>query len=110
MGKFLIFLIIMAKIIIKDRKGEKITEFEGNHDESLGVQAQENGVAVPFSCGVGACRACVGKVKKGKEYIDSEAVGPKHITTEDDEVLTCICGLRENAPQDAEIEIEIENL
>ena len=100
----------MAKITIKDSSGKDIAKFDSNTDESLGTQAQEHGAPIPFSCGVGACRTCVCRVKKGKEFIDEEAVGPKHITTEEDEILSCIAGVKENAPKNAEIEMEPENL
>jgi hypothetical protein len=49
-------------------------------------------------------------VKKGREFIDDEAIGPKHISTEDNEVLTCICAVKKGTSEDAEIEIECENL
>ncbi len=100
----------MVKIIIKDNSGNQATQFDANSDESIGTQAQDAGAPIPFSCGVGACRTCVGKVTKGMEYINQEAVGPKHIQTEDDEILTCIAGCNPDSPADAEIEIECENL
>lgn len=100
----------MAKVTVHDNDGKEVAQFDANAEESLGVQAQDAGAPIPFSCGVGACRMCVAKVKKGKEHLDEEAVGPKHITTDDDEVLTCICGVKADAPADAEIEIEPENL
>jgi len=100
----------MAKVTVNDRSGNKIADFDANTDESLGTQAQDNGAPIPFSCGVGACRTCVCRIKKGKEYIDQEAIGPKHIQTEDDEVLTCIGGVKKDAPENAEIELEVENL
>lgn len=100
----------MAKITIKDNSGNPVANFEASTEESIGTQAQENGAAIPFSCGVGACRTCVGKVTKGKEHLNPEAVGPQHISVEEDEVLTCICGVKEDAPAEAEIEIECENL
>lgn len=100
----------MVKITIADNSGKPVTTFTANTEESIGSQAQEHGADIPFSCGVGACRTCVGKVKKGKEFLNPEAVGPQHIPTEDDEVLTCICGVDSDAPEDIEIEITCENL
>ena len=100
----------MVKVTIADNAGKPVTTFTANTDESIGSQAQEHGADIPFSCGVGACRTCVGKVKKGKEFLDEEAIGPKHIPTEDDEVLTCISGVKADASEDAEIEIDCENL
>ncbi len=100
----------MAKIIIKDNSGNQVTEFKDNGEDSIGVQAQDSGADIPFSCGVGACRTCVGKCTSGKEHINPEAIGPQHIDVEDDEILTCIAGIKEDAPDDAKIEIECENL
>lgn len=100
----------MAKITIKDNSGSPQASFTASADESIGTQAQDNGAPVPFSCGVGACRTCVGRVTKGMEHLNQEAVGPKHIDTEDDEVLLCICGVNDGLADDVEIEIEAENL
>ncbi len=100
----------MAKVIIQDNSGAPVTTFTSTGDEAVGAQAQEKGADIPFSCGVGACRTCVGKVNKGKEHLDPEAIGPQHINVEEDEVLTCICAVKKDAPEDAEIEIECENL
>ncbi len=100
----------MAKITIKDNSGKQVTQFTNNGDDPIGIQAQEAGADIPFSCGVGACRTCVGKVTKGAEHIDKEAMGQQHIDTEDDEILTCIAGCKKDLPEDVEIEIECENL
>lgn len=100
----------MANINVNDNSGKPVAKFCANKEESIGTQAQDNGAPIPFSCGVGACRTCVGKVKKGQEFINEEAVGPKHIQTEEDEILTCIAGVKTDAPENAEIEIECENL
>jgi len=100
----------MAKFIITDHMGTPAAEFESVSDESVGAQAQDAGAPIPFSCGVGACRTCVCTVKKGKEYLDPAAIGPQHIEVEEDEVLSCICGVKEDAPADVEIELQAENL
>ena len=100
----------MAKIIIKDENGVIVASFDDNQEESIGIQAQDEGAPIPFSCGSGACRTCVGKVCKGKEHINEEFIGQKYIMTEDDEILTCISGIKEDAPADAEIEIECEQI
>ncbi len=100
----------MAKVKITDNSGVQVAQFDANSDESVGAQAQNNGAAIPFACGVGACRTCVGRVKKGNEFLDKEAIGSQHISTEEDEVLTCICGVKKDTPETAEVEIECENL
>lgn len=100
----------MPKVTVTDPAGNTAAEFDGNSEEALGTQAQDAGAPIPFSCGVGACRTCLCKVSKGLEHIDQEAVGPKHIMTDSDEILTCIAGIKEDAPADAEIEMQAENL
>jgi len=100
----------MPKIIVKDENGKCVGDFKANMDEAIGTQIQDIGVPIPFSCGAGACRTCCCKVTKGMEHIDKEAVGPMHIMVDDDEILTCIAGVKLDAPEDAEIEMVSENL
>lgn len=100
----------MAKVTICDSAGKPVTTFTAQVGNSVGAQAQENGADIPFSCGVGACRTCVGKVEKGEAFLDDEAMGQKHIPLEEGEVLTCICGVKEGTSPEAEIEIVCENL
>ena len=100
----------MAKITIKDNGGNILAQFNSTNDTPISTQGQNNGVPIPVACGVGACRMCVGKCNKGHEFIDEKAFGEKHIGTEETEILTCISGINENAPTDAEIEIQLENI
>lgn len=100
----------MPKITVKNGQGAQVAQFDANTDEAIGTQAQDAGAPIPFSCGVGACRTCCCQVKKGMEHIDKEAVGPMHIMVDDDEILTCIAGLKVDAAEDAEIELVSENL
>ena len=102
----------MAKIIVKDSSGQVAGEFTGLTDESVGMTAQEEGMDIPFSCGVGACRTCLCTVEKGYEYIDPEAVGPNQIDIdpEEREILSCMAAMRADAPEDAEIIMQAENL
>ena len=98
------------KVTITNSQGDTQGTFTADPTQSVGTHAQDEGIAIPFSCGVGACRTCVGTVCKGMEHLDQEAVGPKHIETEDNEILTCICGVKPDAPDGVEIEIQAENL
>ncbi len=100
----------MAKVVITDHTGTQAAAFDSVADESVGSQAQDAGAPIPFSCGVGACRTCVCTVKKGKEYLDRAAIGPQHIDVEEDEILSCICGVKADAPEGVEIELLAENL
>lgn len=102
----------MTKVTITDDTGQTQGSFQGQTDESIGITAQDEGVDIPISCGVGACRSCLCRVKQGYEYIDPEAVGPAQIDIdpEEQEILSCIAALKENTPEDAEIILEAENL
>ena len=100
----------MVKIIVKNGKDATVATFEASTDEAIGTQIQEAGAPIPFSCGAGACRTCCCQVTKGLEHIDKEAVGPMHIMVDDDEILTCMAGVKVGAPADAEIEMTSENL
>lgn len=100
----------MANVIVNDSSGATMAQFQSDGEESLATEAMDNGAPVPVSCGIGACRTCVAKVTKGKEFLDEEAIGPKQSPTEDDEILTCICACKQDAPADAVIEIEVLNL
>lgn len=100
----------MAKVIIKDNSGEEIANFAGNGDDPISTQGQENGADVPVACGVGVCGTCKCKVKKGAEFLNAEAFGDPQVPMEEGEMLTCLSGIKEDAPEDAEIEIELKNL
>ena len=100
----------MAKVTIKDSNGDDNAQFQANEDEALGSQAQDAGAPIPFSCGVGACRTCICRVDKGIEHINKEAVSPMHIEVEENEILSCVAGLKAGAPEDAEIVLTPENL
>ncbi len=97
----------MAKVTITDSNEEEI--FEGNltGEENFVDECADEDVDIPYSCHAGACMSCAGKVKKGMEHIDQEKDGEKYIETDEDVILTCISGIKENTPDDAEIEIEM---
>jgi ferredoxin len=100
----------MVKIIIKDNSGAKIAGFTANGDDPISTQGQENGAEVPVACGVGVCGACKGHCKKGSKFIDDSKFGDAQVPLEEGEILTCVAGIKDDAPEDAEIEIELENL
>lgn len=97
----------MAKIKVTTNGDEK--QFQSTSDESLATQMQDQDIPVLIGCGVGACSMCKCRVKKGMEHIDPEANGPAQFPIDEDEILTCISAVREETPEDAEIELEIEN-
>ncbi len=100
----------MAKVIIKDNSGDELTNFAGNSDDPISTQAQENDAEVPVACGVGVCGSCRGKCTKGREFIDETAFGDPQVDLAEDEILTCLCAIKKDAPAEAEVEIELESL
>lgn len=100
----------MAQVTVKDSNGNESGSFRTTDDESLATQIQDQNIPIVIGCGVGACSMCKCKVNKGMEYIDPEANGPAQFPIEDDEILSCISGIKDGTPQDAEIELEIENI
>ena len=99
----------MAKIIMTDNDGDTAGTFTANGDDPISSQAQDNGIDVPVACGVGVCGSCKGSCKSGSEFIDPEAFGEAQVPMEDGEILTCLSGVKSDAPADATIEIELEN-
>lgn len=102
----------MTKVTVKDHQDQVAGTFTGLTDESVGMTAQEEGIDIPFSCGVGACRTCLCTVEKGYEHIDPEAIGPNQIDIDPEafEILTCMAALKEGTPEDAEIVMQSDNL
>lgn len=100
----------MVRVTVTDADGNEAAQFAPECDESLGTQIQDQGVPLSIACGVGACGTCRGKVVSGAEHIDAEANGPAQYPLDDGEILTCISCVREDAPDDASIEIQVSNL
>jgi ferredoxin len=96
----------MAKIKIISNSGEIMTEFTADQTKSIGTAAIENGANIQIPCGMGACGMCAGKISKGEEFIDNAKFGENHLGIQ---ILLCISGIKDNAPDDAEIEIQMEN-
>jgi len=101
----------MAKIVITNGSGTKVGEFSAKSDESITTQAEAVGIDIPQSCGgSGACGMCKCRVKSGGEFLDSKKFGDELFPVEDDEVLSCISGVQDGTPDDAVVELEVENL
>lgn len=97
----------MAKVTITDSSEEEIFRGDLPGEANFVDECAEEDVDIPFSCHAGACMSCAAKVKKGMEYIDTEKDGEKYIETDDDVILTCVAGVKNDSPDDAEIEIEM---
>lgn len=97
----------MANVVIKDSSDDKLFEGELTDKMNFVDACAEEDVDIPFSCHAGACMSCAGKVVKGMEHIEPEKDGDKYIETDENVILACVAGIKEDAPDDAEIEIEM---
>ncbi len=83
----------------------------GHEEKSIIDVAEENWIELPYSCRSGACFSCCAEVTKWKEHLDLEKTGEALIDVEDNECLTCICGIKKEVFTSGEqVEIEIEML
>ncbi len=97
----------MAKVTIIDSDEDELFEGQLDSDDNFVDACAEEDADIPFSCHAGACMSCAGRVTKGMEHIDQQKSGEKYIETDEDVVLTCIAGLKDGTPEDAEVEIEM---
>lgn len=87
----------MAKVTVrvKDISGkEHIFVLTKDEEKSIIDIAEDNGVELPYSCRSGACFCCCAQVVSGWDMLDHSRVGEQLIDTEEDETLTCICGIK----------------
>ncbi len=96
----------MAKVKIISNSGKIMAEFTANRSKSIGADAIEHGATIQMPCGVGACGMCAGKIIKGEEFIDNEKFGSNHLGVN---ILLCIAGIKDDAPENGMVEIQTEN-
>ncbi len=97
----------MIKIV--DDQGDVISAFPAEKTGSLVDNGEKHGVQIPVSCQAGACFTCAAKVKKGMEDIDIGKVSVPLIDTDEDQILCCIAGVKDECFDDGkEHEIILE--
>jgi len=99
----------MAKIIVKSGSGAELGTFEADATQSITALGVNAGVMIPVACGIGACGICVADIEKGEEYIDPAAFGTGGFPIMDGQILTCVAGVKADAPSDAEIILSCPN-
>lgn len=97
----------MAKITFKDNTG-KITELAIDTSKSVLEMLEEAGIDYPFSCMAGACSVCKIQVNKGKDKLTLDKLGTPLVPVEENEFLSCVCGISDEVAGDAGVEIELE--
>lgn len=99
----------MVKITVKSGNGNEMGSFDADNSQSIASQGASAGVLIPTACGIGACGLCVADVEKGEEFIEVNAFGTGGFPTMDGQILTCISGIKADAPADAEIILSCAN-
>jgi ferredoxin len=98
----------MVTLIVKDSSEEIIFSMELKGGQNFLDECAENDVDLPFSCHAGACMSCAAQVTKGEAHIEKELDGEKYIETDEDVILTCIAGPKQDSIDSKEkFEIEI---
>lgn len=87
----------MTKIIVKNASWEVVKELDGNLNETLLKQLEAEWIDIPAACFTGICGACNCKVEEGRDQVNDSFRWEPGFPMEDDEVMTCIAGLKEDA-------------
>lgn len=97
----------MAKVTYKDEDGN-VKEIPVDPSKSILEMLEEQGIDYPFSCMAGACSSCKITVHKGKDKLELDKFGTPLMPVEENEFLTCVCGVDEAVAEDDSVEIELE--
>ena len=97
----------MAKMTYKDEDG-KTQEIPIDTSKSVLEMLEDQGIDYPFSCMAGACNTCVIKIHKGKDKMALDKFGTPLMPVEEDEMLSCVCGISDDVASDDSVEIELE--
>jgi|CXWL01.1.fsa_nt_gi ferredoxin len=97
----------MAKLTYKDENGN-VQEIPIDPSKSILEMLEAQGIDYPFSCMAGACSSCKIKVHKNKDKLELDKFGTPLMPVEDNECLSCVCGISEKMAADPEVEISLE--
>lgn len=101
----------MVNVILKSPDGKELVQFVANHEQTLIEQMEEIAFDMPYSCRAGSCMTCCVVVRAGIDVVDETVGGDKFIDTDDDQILTCIAGVKKEAVESEEAHtLELEML
>lgn len=84
-------------IHVLDRDGTKLWSFPASKHESILDSAEKHGIDIGYSCRSGACFACACHVEKWFSQIDIGKFGYPLVDVDEQDCLTCISGLMDEA-------------
>lgn len=82
-------------ITVQNQQWEVVSSFTGNADEVLSTQINNNNGDIAVACGSWACMVCACTILKGDEYLDKQKFWQDLAGIEENKVLTCIAGLKQ---------------
>lgn len=97
----------MAKLTYKDENGVS-REIPIDPNKSILEMLEAQGIDYPFSCMAGACSSCKITVHKSKDKLELDKFGTPLMPVEENEFLTCVCGISQEVADDQTIEIDLE--
>ncbi len=97
----------MAKLTYKDEDGN-VVDVPINPSKSILEMLEDQGIDYPFSCMAGACNTCVIKITQGKDKLELDKFGTPLMPVEEDEMLSCVCGISEETAATEGLEILLE--
>lgn len=87
-------------IKIIDTKGNIKHELPGEDLISFLDMCEKNHIEFPYSCRAGACFTCAARIKEGGECVDIGKTGLPLVDIEEDQVLTCVAGIKSTCLKD----------
>ncbi|MDD3144933.1 MAG: 2Fe-2S iron-sulfur cluster-binding protein [Candidatus Gracilibacteria bacterium] len=81
-------------ITIKNSAGEIIKTIESDVNKTLLKQLQDEGIDITYACHTGICGACMCNIESGSENVEKSFRGEPGFPLGDDEVMTCIGGIK----------------
>ncbi len=80
---------------VLDASGDVETSFTPKMGQSFVEAAEDIGVMMPTSCCAWACFTCACRIVEGQEDVDIGLLSVPLVDIEDDQVLACIGGLKD---------------
>jgi ferredoxin len=99
----------MAQITIKSANGTELGTFEADASQAISSLGATAGIMIPVACGIGACGICVAEIEAGAEYINPNEFGTGGFPLMDEQILTCVAGVKPDAPKEAKIILSCPN-
>ncbi len=83
------------EVQLLNARGELEGTFTPSPGQSLAEAAEDNGLSLPVSCCAGACFTCACRIVEGQDDVDIGMLSMPLVDIDEDQVLTCIGGLKE---------------